>query len=75
MRIVGSNVSDMVKEREGGLGVIVITHYQRLLDYIKPDFVHVLSKGKIIKSGGCELVSMLEKEGYSWIDAYERGAM
>ena len=75
VRIVGSNVSDMVKEREGGLGVIVITHYQRLLDYIKPDFVHVLSKGKIIKSGGCELVSMLEKEGYSWIDAYERGAM
>lgn len=75
VRIVGRNVSDMVKEREGGLGVIVITHYQRLLDYIKPDFVHVLSKGRIIKSGGCELVSMLEKEGYSWIDAYERGAM
>lgn len=74
VRVVGNNVSDMVKERGGNLGIIVITHYQRLLDYIKPDFVHVLSKGKIIKSGGSELALMLEKEGYSWIDSYEGGA-
>ncbi len=45
---------------------IIITHYQRLLDYIKPDFVHVLAHGKIIKSGGKELALELEKQGYSW---------
>ena len=43
---------------------LIITHYQRLLDYIKPDFVHVLMNGKIIKSGGSELALELEKKGY-----------
>ena len=43
---------------------LIITHYQRLLDYIKPDFVHVLMGGKIIKSGGAELALELEKKGY-----------
>ena len=43
---------------------LIITHYQRLLDYIKPDFVHVLMNGKIIKSGGPELALELEKKGY-----------
>ncbi len=47
---------------------IVVTHYQRLLDYIVPDYVHVLSNGKIIKSGGKELALELEEKGYSWID-------
>ncbi|GGX38520.1 Fe-S cluster assembly ATPase SufC [Saccharospirillum salsuginis] len=47
---------------------IVVTHYQRLLDYIVPDYVHVLSKGRIIKSGGRELALELEKHGYGWID-------
>lgn len=47
--------------------IIMITHYQRLLDYIKPDFVHVLSDGKIIKSGGKELALELEAKGYDWI--------
>jgi len=47
--------------------VIVITHYQRLLDYIKPDFVHVLSKGKIIKTGDASLALELEAKGYEWI--------
>ena len=46
---------------------LVITHYQRLLDYIKPDFVHVLSDGKIVKSGGMELAEELEKTGYKKI--------
>jgi len=46
---------------------IVITHYQRLLNYIKPDFVHVLYKGKIVKSGGFELALELEQKGYDWI--------
>jgi Fe-S cluster assembly ATP-binding protein len=47
--------------------VIVITHYQRLLDYIVPDFVHVLKDGKIIKSGGKELAFELEAKGYDWL--------
>jgi Fe-S cluster assembly ATP-binding protein len=47
------------------MGVLVITHYQRLLDYIKPDVVHVLAAGRIIKSGGSELALQLEKEGYA----------
>ena len=47
---------------------IVVTHYQRLLDYIVPDFVHVLYKGRIVKSGGKELALELEKKGYSWIE-------
>lgn len=47
---------------------VVITHYQRLLDYIVPDFVHVLSGGRIIKSGGSELALELEKNGYGWIE-------
>jgi len=45
--------------------MIVVTHYQRLLDYIVPDFVHVLAGGKIVKSGGKELALQLEKEGYA----------
>jgi Fe-S cluster assembly ATP-binding protein len=47
--------------------VVLITHYQRLLDYIKPDFVHVLYKGKIIKSGDRSLALKLEQEGYDWL--------
>jgi Fe-S cluster assembly ATP-binding protein len=48
-------------------GIILITHYQRLLDYIKPDFVHVMHKGKIVRSGGPELALELEKDGYSFL--------
>ncbi len=47
--------------------IIIVTHYQRLLDYIKPDYVHVLSDGKIIKSGGPELALELEEKGYDWL--------
>src|SRR3546814_11126036 len=46
---------------------IVITHYQRLLDYIKPDVVHVLADGRIVESGGPELALQLEEHGYAWI--------
>jgi len=46
---------------------VLITHYQRLLNYIEPDFVHVLSEGKIVQSGGKELAHKLEKEGYGWL--------
>lgn len=47
--------------------IIVITHYQRLLEYIVPDFVHVLYKGRIVKSGGKELAHTLEEKGYDWL--------
>lgn len=50
-------------------GFVVVTHYQRLLDYIKPDFVHVLYKGRIIHSGGKELALELEEKGYEWLTA------
>jgi Fe-S cluster assembly ATP-binding protein len=46
---------------------LIITHYQRLLDHIIPDFVHVLSAGKIVKSGGPELAHELEEKGYDWV--------
>lgn len=50
--------------------MLVVTHYQRLLDYIEPDFVHVLAHGKIIRSGGKELAVELEKHGYGWIEEH-----
>ncbi len=64
LRIVGENVSEMVNEN---FGCLLITHYQRLLDYIKPDFVHIMLKGKIVKSGGPELVTRIDQEGFDWI--------
>jgi len=64
LRIVANGVN---KLRSKDNGFIVITHYQRLLDYIVPDFVHVLSGGKIVKSGGKELAMELEEKGYDWI--------
>ena len=61
LRIVANGVNSLRKENNSFL---IITHYQRLLDYIKPDFVHVLMNGKIVKSGGSELAVELEKKGY-----------
>ena len=66
LRIVANGVN---KFRSKDNAVVVITHYQRLLDYIKPDYVHVLYKGKIVKSGGPELAHELEERGYDWIKA------
>jgi len=64
LRIVADGVNKLL-EREGDkMGVLVITHYQRLLNYIKPDFVHVLAGGRIIKEGGPELALELEEKGY-----------
>ncbi len=51
--------------RAPGRAFVVVTHYQRLLDYVVPDFVHVLSGGRIVKSGGRELAHELEREGYA----------
>lgn len=64
LRIVANGVNKL-KSKENA--TIVVTHYQRLLDYIVPDFVHVLYKGKIVKSGGKELALELEEKGYDWI--------
>ena len=49
------------------MGVLIITHYQRILHLVEPDFVHVMFEGRIVKEGGPELVSELEKHGYGWI--------
>jgi Fe-S cluster assembly ATP-binding protein len=65
LKIVGENVMDYYKENE--TGILLITHYQRLLDYIKPDFVHIMMDGKIIKSGDCSLVKEIEEKGYTKI--------
>ena len=64
LRIVANGVNAL---RSPERSAIVITHYQRLLDYIKPDFVHVLHNGRIIKSGGPELALELEEKGYDWL--------
>lgn len=64
LRIVANGVNKL-KSKDNA--VIVITHYQRLLDYIVPDFVHVLHDGKIVKTGGKELALELEEKGYDWI--------
>lgn len=64
LRIVANGVN---KLRSKENAIIVVTHYQRLLNYIVPDFVHVLYKGKIVKSGGKELALELEEKGYDWI--------
>ncbi len=66
LRIVANGVNKLKSDKNA---VIVITHYQRLLDYIVPDFVHVLYNGKIVKSGGAALAHELEEKGYDWIKA------
>ena len=64
LKVVANGVNKL-KNKDNA--VIVITHYQRLLDYIVPDYVHVLNEGKIVKSGGKELAHELEEKGYDWI--------
>jgi Fe-S cluster assembly ATP-binding protein len=66
LRIVANGVNAL---RSPDRAIIVVTHYQRLLDYIVPDFVHVLSGGRIVRSGGKELALELEAKGYGWVDA------
>lgn len=68
LRVVASGVNRLKSEDNA---FIVVTHYQRLLDYIVPDFVHVLYKGRIVKSGTKELALELEEKGYDWIKAAE----
>ncbi len=68
-------VSDGVNAMRGPeFGAIVVTHYQRLLNHIVPDFVHVLADGRIVKSGGMDLALHLEEEGYGWIELEPAGS-
>lgn len=64
LKIVANGVRQL---HQADKSLVLITHYQRLLNYIEPDFVHVLMKGKIVTSGGKELAMRLEKEGYDWL--------
>jgi Fe-S cluster assembly ATP-binding protein len=66
LKIVSNGVNAL---RSPDRATIVVTHYQRLLNYIVPDYVHVLSAGRIVKSGGKELALELEQKGYGWIEA------
>ncbi|MBN2554389.1 MAG: Fe-S cluster assembly ATPase SufC [Anaerolineales bacterium] len=71
LRIVSSGVNALAGPE---LGILIITHYQRILRYIKPDFVHIMLDGRIVTSGGPELAEQLEAQGYSWIrDKQEAG--
>lgn len=64
LKVVSKGINEM---RGEGFGCLMITHYQRLLNYITPDQVHVMMQGKVVKSGGAELAQRLEAEGYEWI--------
>ena len=64
LRIVGENVNAM---KSSEFGSLIITHYERLLDYIKADYVHILMNGVVVKSGGLELMEKVDKEGYDWL--------
>jgi Fe-S cluster assembly ATP-binding protein len=67
LRIVADGVNEQMREAHGGMGALVITHYQRLLNYIKPDHVHVMLNGRIVVEGGPELALQLEDKGYDWV--------
>jgi len=67
LRIVGEGINRIMRKPDKA--VLLITHYQRLLDYVKPDFVHVLAAGRIVRSGGPELAHELEREGYARVAA------
>lgn len=72
LRIVSEGVNAL---RGPDLGVLVITHYQRILNYIKPDYVHIMLDGRIVESGGADLALHLEEHGYDWVrEKYENGA-
>lgn len=64
LKVVAKGVNEM---RSPEFGCLIITHYQRLLNYIEPDFIHIMMGGKIVMSGGKELAHRLEAEGYDWV--------
>jgi Fe-S cluster assembly ATP-binding protein len=65
LRTVAEGVNKL--HEEIGMGALIITHYQRILHYIHPDFVHIMIDGRIVREGGSELVDQLEAEGYDWL--------
>ena len=65
LRVVSDGINKFSNEDKA---IVMVTHYQRLLDYVKPDFVHVMRGGKIVKSGGSELALQLEDQGYDWLE-------
>ena len=65
LRTVAEGVNKL--HDETGMGALVITHYQRILHYVTPDFVHVMLDGRIVREGGPELVEQLERQGYDWL--------
>jgi Fe-S cluster assembly ATP-binding protein len=66
LKIVADGINTL---RSPERATVLVTHYQRLLDYVQPDFVHVLARGRIVKSGGPELAQELEEKGYGWLEA------
>jgi Fe-S cluster assembly ATP-binding protein len=66
LRIVSEGVNT-IRDAEGGMGVLLITHYKRILNYLQPDYVHVMLQGRIAHSGGPELADQLEEMGYDWL--------
>jgi len=67
LKVVAEGIETL---RSPDRGFLMVTHYQRLLDYVRPDVVHVFADGRIVKSGGPELARELEKKGYGWIERY-----
>ena len=65
LRLISKGIKNLMTKDKA---IILITHYQRLLDYIKPDFIHVMQKGKIVKTGDAELAKELEIKGYEWLN-------
>ena len=70
LQVVANGVNS---QRDGERSFIVVTHYQRLLDFIEPDYVHILAQGKIVKSGGPELAKEVESSGYAWLGQADEG--
>jgi len=68
LKVVADGVNSL---RDSSRAIVVVTHYQRLLNYVVPDFVHVLSNGRIARSGGAELAHELEQKGYGWLEQVE----
>jgi len=71
LQVVANGINSL---RDNSRAFLLVTHYQRLLDYIKPDFVHVLAAGRLVKSGGPELALELEQRGYGWLEEATAGA-
>ncbi len=67
LRVVSEKIVNLQQEEE--MGLLIITHYQRVLNYIRPDFVHIFFDGRIVKSGDASLVPILEEHGYDWVKA------